>query len=421
MSRLSRRAFALTTVPFVLAACLAVLMAAARPAAAAAPDIVTPASTTDPGKAAAGWLTGQFTSGDHLESCFGADCFPDYGLTADAVFGLASAKVGGTTTTRAASYLGANAAAYIGATDGTGPYAGSYAKLALVAEVTGGNPAAFGGVDLLAELRALQCPHAGCTTAEAGAFKNTLPEGGFANDVTQSLAILALSRSVRAADRAAVPAAAAFLGRQRCAPSGGFPTFFRTTGPCTSDVDATSFAVQALLAAGKRPTAAVNWLAAARQPGGGFIGNGVVNANSTGLAIQALAAAGRSTGPAQAFIATLQMRCSAPVAARGAISYDGTAKFKTATALRATPQGILGFTRIPLVGLTAAGAVPGAPKLACAAVPTPAPSVLGSQADRTPELATTGTQVRPLLATGTLLILLGTGLVTAARRRRGTA
>ncbi|MDP9241352.1 MAG: hypothetical protein M3O55_12060, partial [Actinomycetota bacterium] len=371
--------------------------------------------------AAAGWLAGQYTAGNHLESCFGSSCFPDYGLTADGVFGLASAKVAGTRIAKATAYLAAHAADYIGATDGTGPYPGSYAKLALVAEVTGHDPATFGGVDLLAGLRALQCPHAGCSAAEDGAFKNTLADGGFPNDIGQSLAILALSRSTRPADKAAVPAAAAFLRRQRCTPVGGFPTFFRTAGtPCTSDVDATAFAVQAVLAAGAQPTAAINWLAAARQPSGGFIGNGVANSNTTGLAIQALSAAGRDTSAAQAFLAKLRVGCSGVPANRGAISYDGVANFKLSTAVRATAQGILGFTRVPLADLTAAGAASGAPVLACPATPAPSPSVIGSRADRTPELAATGANARPLLGAGALLLVLGTGLVLLARRRRPT-
>ncbi len=412
-------------VPFAAAACvgvcLAVLFGSVVPAgAAAAPP------TADPARAAAGWLTRQFTGGSHLESCFGGQCFPDYGLTADAVFALASAKVSGPTIGRATAWLAANAVAYIGASDGTGPYAGSYAKLALVAEVTGRDPAAFGGVDLVAGLRALQCPHAGCAAGDAGAFRNTLPDGGFANDVTQSLAVLALSRSTRPADRAAVPAGAAFLVRQQCAPASGFPTFFRTTGTCAPDVDATAFAVQALLVRGPRPAGAIGWLAAQRQPGGGFIGNGVANANSTGLAIQALTAAGRDTTAATAFLRKLQLGCTTAVGDRGAISYDGPAAFKTATAVRATPQGILGFTKVPLAEVTAAGAAATAPVLACAApptpdpVPTPSAVVIGRRVTRGAELAATGANVLPLLGGAALCLLLGLGLLTLGRRRRTT-
>lgn len=417
----ARAALAATarTVPLVLAVSVALVLAAAAPASAAP---ATAASTTDPGEAAAGWLARQFSGGNHLESCFGAQCFPDYGLTADAVFGLASAKVAGGSISRATAWLAANAAAYIGATDGTGPYPGSYAKLALVAEVTSRDPATFGGIDLLSRLRDLQCPHAGCTAGQDGAFRNALPDGGFANDVTQSLAILALSRSARPADRAAVPAAAAFLNRQQCTPTAGFPTYFRTAGTCTSDVDPTAFAVQALLAAGTRPTGAVSWLAAQRQPSGGFVGNGVANANTTGLAVEALSAAGRDTGASQAFIGRLQIGCAGAVADRGAISYDGPATFKTATAVRATPQGILGLTKVPLATLAATGASAVVPVLNCAVppspAPTPAPSVIAGRVSPGGQLAATGTDLRPLLGAGAGCVLLGLALLALARRRR---
>ncbi|MEP6696042.1 MAG: LPXTG cell wall anchor domain-containing protein [Pseudonocardiales bacterium] len=422
MSRSLRPAAVLRLLSLGTVACLAVLVGWAPPASAST------SVTSDPVKAAAGWLAGQFTGGTHLESCFGTQCFPDYGLTADAVFGLASAKVAGATISPATTYLAANAGTYIGATDGTGPYPGSYAKLALVAEVSGRDPAAFGGIDLLAALRALQCPHAGCTAGEDGAFKNTLPDGGFPNNVSQSLAILALSRSARAADRLAVPAAVAFLTTQRCSPASGFPTFFRTAGACSSDVDATAFALQALLAAGRHPTGVVAWLAAQQQPTGGFVGNGVVNANSTGLAIEALSAAGRSTTAAEVFLVSLQMTCAAPPADRGAISYAGTAAFKSATALRATPQALLGLTKVPLADLSTVGVAIGAPRLACAAppsptpspVPSPVPSAAGAQADRLPDLANTGADTRPLLSAGVLCLLVGTALVMLTRRRRPT-
>jgi len=334
-----------------------------QPASAGATN--TAATTTDRGKAAAGWLASRFTNGTHLRSCYRGQCFPDYGLTADAVIGMASSHSAGRAIDRAERWLAANAPGYIGAKDGTGPYPGAYAKLALTAEVTGRSPAAFGGIDLLAALRAQQCPHVGCTAGSSGDFRNSLADGGFPNVITQSLAIVALSRSGRAADRAAVPAAVSFLRRQQCSPTTGYSTVFRAGGSCTAEVDATAFAVQALLAAGGTPDRAIGWLARQQQRDGGFVSNGTENANSTGLAIQALAAAGRRTGAAQRYLAGLQLGCAAARAAQGAISYDGVRNYQVATALRATPQGMLGFTRVPLARITAAGAHPAALRLAC--------------------------------------------------------
>ncbi len=351
---------ALFVTPLAIALALPPLPAQATTAAA----VPASATTSSPSKAAAGWLASQLKNGNHLQSCFGGSCFPDYGLTADAVIGMASTHSAGNAIGRATSWLAAHATDYIGATDGTGPYPGSYAKLALVAEVSGRRPAAFGGVDLLARLRALQCPHPGCTAGQRGEFRNRLPDGGFSNVITQSLAIVALSRSGRAADRVAVPAAAAFLKRQQCA-SGGFPTVFPAGGTCTAEVDATAFAVQALLSAHSPTSGAVRWLVGQQQHNGGFVGSGTVNANSTGLANEALAAAGRPTAAARRYLLTLQLRCHTAPANRGAIKYNGTAGFKVATALRATPQGILGLTQVPLAKVSAAGAAPGALRLAC--------------------------------------------------------
>lgn len=442
MLRLTRPAALVAwSLTMLVALALAVALGVPTASAMAPPAAPTPAVRA---AVAGGWLARQFTGGDHLESCFGTACFPDYGLTADAVLGLASAKSAGAAITRATAWLAANAASYIGATDGTGPYPGSYAKLALVAETTGTDPHAFGGVNLLAALRALQCPHVGCPgPATAGEFRNELTDGGFPNVVTQSLAILALTRSHRAVDHQAVPAAVAFLTGQQCSPAGGFPTFFATGGGgrCVADVDATAFAVQALLAARVTPAGAVDWLAAQRQPGGGFAAGGVVNTNSTGLAVQALSAAGRDTALSQAYVAARQLGCAAAPADRGAISFADVVTFKPATAQRATPQAIFAFTRVPYAKLRAAGAAPGAPSLTCAipsprptptpSASSPAPSVLPSpqpvppQARPVvvagPQLAATGGRVETTAAVGVALVLAGAVLLLVGRRRRGRA
>jgi hypothetical protein len=333
----------------------------------APPASAATGTTTDRGKAAAGWLAGRLTRGTHLQSCFNGTCFADPGLTADAVIAMASTGSAGAATARATNWLAAHAADYIGATDGTGPYPGSYAKLALVAEVSGRNPASFGGIDLLSRLRAMQCPHPACASGQAGLFRNRHDGGGFPSVITQSLAIVALSRSPRAADRAAIPAAVRFLQQQKCGATSGFPNAFPAGGSCAPEVDATAFAIQALLAAHATPTGAVRWLARQQRPSGGFEGNGTVNANSTGLAAEALSAAGRPNAAARRYLVSLQLGCRAAPANRGAISYDGVAKFQVATALRATPQGTLGLTGVPLAKVSAAGARPAALRLACAA------------------------------------------------------
>jgi Ca2+-binding RTX toxin-like protein len=103
---------------------------------------------------------------------------PDARLTADGVFGRAAAKASGAALTAATNWLVANAAGYIDPTGTFGaPFPGSYAGLALVAEVTGRNPHSFGGLDLLSKLRELECRASGradCAPAERRLFENTV-------------------------------------------------------------------------------------------------------------------------------------------------------------------------------------------------------------------------------------------------------
>jgi Prenyltransferase and squalene oxidase repeat len=343
-----------------LLAVLAVAAAALVPlagTAAAAPSSHAAPRTILPDDAAAGWLARQLVDGNHLETSFGGTGFPDQGLTIDGVLAFSAAKVAGSAAAASTRWLALpeNIDSYTG---GGGPesYAGPTAKLMLLAEVRGANPRAFGGADLRARLLDLLTP--------SGRFSDRSAFGDFSNAFGQSYAIVALNR-IGTAPASAV----AFLTGQQCA-DGGFPTDFGVQ-PCASDVDATALAAQALRSAGRTAVArrAVAWLAARQQSGGGFAaldGTGTPNANSTGLAGQALADAGRVVPAVRAglFLARLQMRCSAPVADRGAIPFDRSG-LDSATAPRATAQAVLGLTGVGLSRLSAAGSAPAAPVLAC--------------------------------------------------------
>ena len=326
--------------------------ATAAPATAAAPRTVLPDD------AAAGWLARQLVDGDHLETSFGGVSYPDQGLTIDAVFAFAAAKVAGTAQARATAWLAEpeNLATYLG--DGEGEsYSGATAKLLLLAEVRGADPRDFGGVDLVARLRALLAP--------SGRFVDRSAFGDFSNAFGQSYAILALNRTA-----AKAPASAsAFLAGEQCA-DGGVPISFEVT-PCAGDVDATALAVQALRSAGRTAEArrGVAWLVSKQQRGGGLAagdGTGTPNANSTGVAGQAFADAGRVVPAVRAgvYLARLQIRCAGPAADRGAIPFDTTG-FDAATAPRSTAQAVLGLTGVGLSRLTARGSTPGAPVLLC--------------------------------------------------------
>ena len=348
---MASRPVRLVAVLAAAAAALVPLAGTATAAPAAAPRTVLPDD------AAAGWLARQLVDGDHLETSFGGTSFPDQGLTIDGVLAFSAAKVAGSAASAATAWLARpdNIDAYTGG-GAEESYAGPTAKLMLLAEVRGANPRSFGGVDLRSRLLDLLTP--------SGRFSDRSAFGDFSNAFGQSYAIVALTRN-----GGAPASAVTFLTGRQCA-DGGFPVDFATL-PCVGDVDATALVAQALRSAGR--TAAANraaaWLVSEQQSGGGFAagdGTGTANANSTGVAGQALADSGRVVPAVRAglFLARLQVRCSGPVADRGAIPFDRSG-FDPATATRATAQAVLGLTGVGLSRLSAAGSQPGAPVLAC--------------------------------------------------------
>ncbi|MGW5049620.1 peptidase [Actinokineospora sp. NPDC004072] len=309
-----------------------------------------------PAEAAAAWLAGRLVGGTHMTTEFDGTAYPDHGLTADVVLALDAGGVAQDAAAAATGWLAANSGAYLG--EGGEAYAGAHAKLAIVAQAQGADPTDFGGVDLIARLKSLQ--------TESGRFSDKSEFGDYSNGISQSLAVLALHRAGGA------PAEAVdFLAGAAC-PDGGFRLFIDDS-PCVSDVDTTGYAVQALLAVGRDADAALDWLEAKQQADGGFPGSGPtpgVNANSTGLAATALAAGGRDAAAAKAvaYLLKRQVDCGGAPAARGAIAYD-TSGFDAATAARATSQAISGFTGVSLAEVTADGASADARGLVCATRP----------------------------------------------------
>ncbi|MBM7775609.1 hypothetical protein JOD54_005813 [Actinokineospora baliensis] len=320
----------------------------AVPNAAAAPTVV-------PAQAAAGWLARQLVDGDHMVTEFDGVSYPDHGLTIDVVLALAASGTGNGHGAAALNWLARpeNLGSYIG-TDGDA-YAGATAKTALAVQVRGGNPAAFGGVDLIAQLRSLQAP--------SGRFSDVSAWGDYSNTITQSLAVVTLSRTAAGAPTQAVD----YLVAAQCA-DGGYPVALGQP-TCVSDTDATGFAVQALVAARRPVHTAVNWLVGRQQPGGGVAagpGTGTPNANSTALALQAFQVGGRPLPGlrARGFLLNLRVTCAGPVTDRGAIAYDASG-FVTATAARATPEAVVALRGRPLATLSSAGSTSAVPTLAC--------------------------------------------------------
>ena len=323
--------------------------------ATAAPALASSPPRPTPGQAAAGWLARQMVNSTYLTVTFGGVTYPSQGLTIDGIFAFAATGTARGYASRAIAWLARPhiLSGYIGS--GTESYAGPTAKLMLAAEVTGQNPAAFGGVNLPARLAKLLTP--------SGRYSDHSKFGDFSNAFSQSLAIIATKRLGGA------PASAVrFLASSECA-DGGFPLDFAQQS-CVSYPDATALDVQALLAAGKRGPAmrGLRWLASVQQPDGGFIAppGTASNSNSTGLAGEAFTAGGwsRQAASARKFLFSVQIGCSGKVANRGAIAYD-TSGFSKSTATSATAQGILGLAGVSLARLSVSGARPGAPHLAC--------------------------------------------------------
>jgi hypothetical protein len=381
--------------------------------------------TDDPAQAAAGWLARQLVDGERFETEFDGVIYPDQGLTADAVLAFDAANVAQNFADRATGWLAKPDIlnGYLGYTFELS-FAGPHAKLALVAIAQGLDPRAFGGVDLIDGLQELQDPSSGRYSDDFGDS-----DDDFSNAITQSLAIISLIRAEED-----VAAGAAYLVGSQC-DDGGFPLNFEQP-TCTSEPDATGFAVQALLAAGldDDANAALDYLENVQREGGGFGGAGPTaptNANSTALAAQALRAGDRddAADAAVEYLTSLQVGCDGPAEQHGAIAYDGTG-FQTSTAIRATAQAVPALSGTGLVDVDNAGDSAPAPVLACPPAPssttsTPSESTTSTtttspapQAGAAPELPATGPPTRPLLWTGALLVLAGTGLVLIARLRR---
>jgi len=379
-------------------------VAIASPAAAQTVD-------EDPPGAAASWLAGRFVDGNHLETVFDGTGYPDQGLTADAVLAFDGVGVAQDLAVAATDWLAEpdNVSFYAG-NGTTDSYAGPLAKLALVAIAQGADPTDFGGVNLIDDLQARQ--------ADSGRFSDLSGFGDFSNAITQSLAVISL---LRAGEDAAD--GAGYLAAAPC-DDGGFPLQFEQP-TCASQVDATGFAVQAMLAADLDASAALDYLEGAQQPSGGFGDSGlggVANANSTALAAQALRVGGRTDAAdgAVEYLLSLQVGCDGPTDQRGAIRYDDAGSGDTQ---RATAQGLLGLSGVGLFEVDNTDAAAAVPAFDCPAAPSSSPApTTSAQAGPVPgggaELPATGVRPLPATGVGALLVLVGFVLVLVARQRR---
>jgi hypothetical protein len=297
-----------------------------------APALSTPASD------GLAWLSAELDdNGFRMPSSFDP-AFTDWGLTIDAGFALAAGGQGGTSTAASTrDNVLTNAASYVTGADFGSPderYAGPLGKALLFALVQG-QGTTHDGLDLESELRARMQT----SGAQAGRFTDASEFGDFSNGLGQAFAVTALDHT-----SAGVPAGAvSFLLAQQC-PAGGFRLNYDGGDQCTSDAaidtDATSMALQALLALPSSAAVesaideAVTYLVDVQRSDGSFSGTGPTatpNANSTGLAAGALRAAAHvaEANAAAAYVEALQLTSAngnAASADSGAIAYDPSAR-----------------------------------------------------------------------------------------------
>jgi hypothetical protein len=355
-----RRRSALTAVVAVVVAALAMAPSAAQ------------AEQPLPAQHSAGALQRYLTTHGHHFTNSG---FPDYGLTLDGVIAMDAAGVGDTESALTTTYVAEHLGKYIGA--GTESYAGATAKALLVSLSQQRTPqGSLGGVDLITRLKALE--------TSTGQFKDRSRFGDFSNTIGQSFALISLRKAGQSLGTKAVP----FLANSQC-PNGGFRLDL-SVNDCLNntkaDPDATSFAVQGLLAAPQtsavkgRLSRAVTFLESQMDANGGVKGGastGTPNANSTGLAVAALDANGRtaSADKGRAFLTSLVYGCGFPSKMRGAVAYNeagftaaqdrGSSAALTDQDLRSTAQATLGFAPVPLYQVSNVGAQPVAPAYTC--------------------------------------------------------
>lgn len=247
------------------------------------------------------WLAGELVDG-LAPGQFGTD----FGLSIDVLVALQTLEVEPEAQDAIVAALAADPEAYITgeAFDDVGStYAGATGKLAVAAQRSGEDPAAFGGIDLLDRLASLVVADG----SEEGRAKDVSAFGDYSNTVGQSFVVRAFAAGD---DEDLATSTAEFLARQQCA-DGGFRTMYDAVADdgftnlgyvdpsvtCSSEVDSTVFAVDALTEAseagveglGDDIDAAIENLLDEQAADGSFQGAGGASTNSTGLAARTLA------------------------------------------------------------------------------------------------------------------------------------
>ena len=328
---------------------------------------------------------------DYIVSTFaGSKRFGDVGSAADSLLALAAtgdAKYAADITA-ITTFLQSSAPAYVKADAGgvTGA-----AKLAIVAAAVKVDPASFGGVDLLAAVKA--------GIGGDGAF------GAYPGPFSSGLGMLALARNGQPVPDAMVDYLLRYAEPRSGSAGGGFgcATYpFKAGGDCpAADPDSTAMAVLGLQASGsakatQAATDALAWLQGTQQADGSWQNYSPVN--STGLVGPLFPAGSEQATKAAAYVASKQLPS-------GAL----TTGVDTKANLIATQQGIFALT-----GTTYATIGAGQPSPSASPSPAASPSASPSAE---PGPATPSGQ-DPLVGwtTAALLVVVLAGFAVARRR-----
>lgn len=303
-----------------------------------------------PDDKAAGWVSRQLTDGLIYNEEYG---FNDYGLSVDVGIALEELDKD-RAMRRVRTAMAGHVDSYTTGADFGSPgdiYAGATAKLARFVQLSGGDSASFGGVDLIARLNQ--------TVLSGGATDGRVADVGasdYANLIGQTFALAALDEV--GADRTG--AVRSFLLQQQC-PAGFFRLNFAGKGAANQacagapaakrkpDTDATALAVIALTDLERKPRSvrvsirkAVRWLKRRQADNGGFGGGpttGAANSNSTGLAAWALGEAG-ACAPAKSAARWVRKRQVSGVKRGPLRTHNGAIAYNSAALKAARRNGI---------------------------------------------------------------------------------
>lgn len=329
--------------------------ASAEPLPTSTPPSTDPVLATDFGAA---WLARQFDSTGSLPV---GDLAPVvFNNTAQAAYALAAAETEQSTFDAAVGWLSANATANV-PTDGTAS-PGLIGFLLLVNQAAGGDPADFGGVDLLAALQGTLQPDGLYGSAPAdydGVFRQALAivglEAAGVTPPTDAVSWLVDQQCVTPADVAGAWQAYRADTSVPCSS----PDLVNFTGP---DTNSTALGTWALATVETTPAAPpLAFLESVQDASGGFAylatttASSGVDPNSTALVVRALKAAGadpaaapwvRSGGNPYTALLSFQLSCESPQADIGAFA----SSWAPGPDLSATTQAVWGTSTGPLDG-----------------------------------------------------------------------